>query len=414
MKARHEIAQQAFDSVRRGSEPVVGMMENAAPGGVPALNYRTGGYRLEEAYRPHEWATFQWDGFLAGRLWLLADHFGDDRIRAAAATLATTMAEPLGQRPPEFSAAGCDNFYALCLGARLTGDERLTKAALQAVRQYAENFDERLGLFFQVPGINRAVVDTGMNLLPFYWAECYEPGWAEVAVRHNRNVLRYGAVRPDGSTYQAIEFDLDTASPHRRYTMQGYSDETTWARGQSWVMHNYVNAFEVTGDEEFLDVARHSGRWYVENLPADHVPFYDFADPAAPGVPRDSCSAAISANALFKLAHLDTDSAGWAREAGETIIDELLENYLSPGGVLLHSSWGRLPPEKAGAGLSRFPLEDVMPYGNYWVVEALYRRLHEDWSLLTLARPGADQQQLDHVAAIDRTQPVDTDARSAR
>jgi unsaturated chondroitin disaccharide hydrolase len=43
-----------------------------------------------------------------------------------------------------------------------------------------------------------------------------------------------------------------------------------------------------------------------------------------------------------------------------------------------------LSAEKAGAGISRFPLEDVMPYGNYWIVEALFRTLHDDWSVLAL------------------------------
>jgi unsaturated chondroitin disaccharide hydrolase len=317
----------------------------------------------------------------------VAQHLGDDRVAAAAGKLAHTVADRLRRRPPGFSAAGTDLFYAVCLGARCGADAALIDAGLDAVDRYAENFDSGLGIFFQVPGVNRAVIDTGLNLLPFYWASGHRPGAEQIAVRHNRNMLRYGIVRPDGSTYQSIEFNGSTGEPARRWNMQGYSDASTWARGQSWALHNYINAFEASRDPSFLDVARRVSRWYVENLPPDRVPFYDFADPAAPNVPRDSCSAAIAANALLRLARLDPESADWARPAGEAIVDELLAHYLSPGGVLLRSSWGRLPPEKAGAGISRFPLEDVMPYGNYWIVEALYRRLHDDWGLLALS-PG--------------------------
>ena len=60
---------------------------------------------------------------------------------------------------------------------------------------------------------------------------------------------------------------------------------------------------------------------------------------------------------------------------------ELVEWYLGAGGVLLHGSWGnrREPP---GHGIAprrlRFPQEDVMPYGNFFVVELCYRVLHED------------------------------------
>ncbi|NJC62983.1 hypothetical protein HC028_00395 [Planosporangium flavigriseum] len=383
--ARVDAARRAMERVRSGCEPVLDLLEQAPAGAVPKFSYLTGGYTLDTEYRPDAWATFQWTGFLAGRLWLVARHFGDDRVAAAAGKLTRTVADRLRQRPPGFSAAGSDLFYAVCLGSRCVEDTALVEAGLDAVDRYAENFDPPLGIFFQVPGVNRAVIDTGLNLLPFYWSAGFRPGGARIAVDHNTNLLRYGIVRPDGSTYQAIEFDLASGEPARRWNMQGYSDESTWARGQSWALHNYVNVYEASGDPHFLDVARRVCRWYVENLPADSVPFYDFADPAAPGVPRDSCSATIAANALLRLARLDPESAAWARSAGEAIVDELLANYLSPGGVLLHSSWGRLPPEKAGAGISRFPLEDVMPYGNYWIVEALYRRLHDDWGLLSLS-----------------------------
>jgi unsaturated chondroitin disaccharide hydrolase len=256
------------------------------------------------------------------------------------------------------------------------------------VRNYAENFDQRLGVFLQVPGVNRAVVDTGMNLLPFYWVRDRDPGLAEVAIRHHVSMLDYGVLRADGSTFQAVEFDEETGRPRHRFNMQGYSDDTTWARGQSWVMHNYVNAYEASGVERFLEAARHSSRWYVDHLPADQVPFYDFGDPAAPAVPRDTCSASLAANALRRLARIDAESSPWAGRAADDILAALVTDHLTPGGVLLHSSWGRLSAEKAGADISRFPLEDVMPYGNYWVVEALYRALRSDWSKLSLS-PGA-------------------------
>lgn len=384
MKHNDEIAA-AFDSIRIGASDVVRLIETTAPGGIPTFSYLTGGYQPGESYDPDHWATFQWAGFLAGRLWLTAEHFADDRIRQAADVVSRTVARTLATRPPKFSAAGSDLFYSACLGARITGDSDLADAALAATRQYAENFVAEIDAFLQVPGVNRAVIDTGLNLLPFYWAAEREPALLDFAVRHNRALLRAGIVRDDGSVHQAIEFRPGTAEPRRRYNMQGCSDSTTWARGQSWAMHNYTNAFDATGDAEFLDIARAVSRWYVEHLPADNVPHYDFGDPAIPHVPRDSCSAAISANALLKLAALDPASATWALPAGRAIIDELVAHYLSPGGVLLRGSWGRLPPEKAGAGISRFPLEDVMPYGNYWIVEALYRRSHDDWSLLSLS-----------------------------
>jgi unsaturated chondroitin disaccharide hydrolase len=382
---REKVLTEAFDAVRTGGLRVARQLAAAPAGSMPAFGYLTGGYRMSDAYDPDFWATFQWAGFLAGRLWLTAEHFDDEEIRAAALRVSTTVGEVLSQRPPKFSAAGSDLFYSVCLGARLTGDQSLVDLGVASAWQYTKNFVPHLDAFLQVPGVNRAVIDTGLNLLPFYWGTEHDPGLLSYAVRHNTTLLRKGIIREDGSAFQAIEFHEGTADVRRRYNMQGYADDTTWARGQSWAMHNYTNAYEATGNPEFLEVARAASRWYVDHLPGDHIPFYDFADPAIPAVPRDSCSAAISANALLKLAHLDQESRSWALPAGESIVDELVANYLSPGGVLLRGSWGRLPPEKAGAGISRFPLEDVMPYGNYWIVEALYRSLHDNWAPLSLA-----------------------------
>jgi len=50
-----------------------------------------------------------------------------------------------------------------------------------------------------------------------------------------------------------------------------------------------------------------------------------------------------------------------------------------------HYGWGRMRHVEAGKPrLGRFPQEDVMPYGNYWIAECLYRELSTDWSILSL------------------------------
>ena len=52
---------------------------------------------------------------------------------------------------------------------------------------------------------------------------------------------------------------------------------------------------------------------------------------------------------------------------------------------MLHGSWGRMRHIEPGKPrLGRFPQEDVMPYGNYWIAECLYRELSDDWSVLSL------------------------------
>jgi unsaturated chondroitin disaccharide hydrolase len=54
-------------------------------------------------------------------------------------------------------------------------------------------------------------------------------------------------------------------------------------------------------------------------------------------------------------------------------LEALTRDYLSPGGLLLHGSWGGLWG-RAG--------ESIMPYGNYFLIKALYRLLRPDDDLL--------------------------------
>ena len=74
----------------------------------------------------------------------------------------------------------------------------------------------------------------------------------------------------------------------------------------------------------------------------------------------------------------------------DSTLAELCRNYLSVGGLLIHSSVGRVvklygmsqdraPPGYGKGGVpTRFPQEDIMPYGNYFMIESLHRRLKAD------------------------------------
>ena len=79
------------------------------------------------------------------------------------------------------------------------------------------------------------------------------------------------------------------------------------------------------------------------------------------------------------------DRAGLYRNVARETLKALMSDFLSPGGVLLHGSWGRMRHVEAGKPrLGRFPQEDIMPYGNYWIAECLFRALSDDWSVLSL------------------------------
>jgi hypothetical protein len=86
-----------------------------------------------------------------------------------------------------------------------------------------------------------------------------------------------------------------------------------------------------------------------------------------------------------RLARWMPDRAERYQSVALATLKALIANFLTVGGVVLHGSWGRMRHIEPGKPrLGRFPQEDIMPYGNYWIAECLYRALSDDWSVLSL------------------------------
>src|SRR5204862_322079 len=120
-------------------------------------------------------------------------------------------------------------------------------------------------------------------------------------------------------------------------------------------------------------------------VPDGFVPRYDFDEPESAKLPYDSCAAAIATACLMRLARWLPERAERYRAVARDTLAALITDHLSPGGVLLHGTWGRMRHIEPGKPrLGRFPQEDIMPYGNYWIAECLYRALSDDWSVLSL------------------------------
>jgi unsaturated chondroitin disaccharide hydrolase len=376
--------EKGFASLRHAADVVVADLAEVR-GGVPALNLMTGGYLVESHYEPARWDRFQWVGFLSGRLWLLSEYYRDPKYAQAAVDVMKQAGPVLAERAATFSPTGNDTYYGLAMGYKATGITELRDWEVSAARNFDGLFDPRARAFVQVGGTNRVVIDTGLNLPALFWAGLYDPERTAQATIHLDTVLRLGLVREDGSSFHAAAIDPETGERVRCFTLQGYEDGSTWARGQAWAILGYANGYEATGSDHYLDVALRAADWWVQHAPTDWVPYYDFDDPNHDSIPRDSCAAVVAATQLLRLARWRPDRAERYCGVARGTALELLRNYLSPGGVLLHGSWGRLR-QRHGAGLGRYPQEDIMPYGNYWITEYLYRELVDDWSLLDISQ----------------------------
>jgi unsaturated chondroitin disaccharide hydrolase len=217
----------------------------------------------------------------------------------------------------------------------------------------------------------RVIVDSMMNIELLFWASEHGGGrgLAAKALAHARTVARTH-VRPDGSTFHEVVFDSRTGAVKRKRTAQGYSDSSTWARGQAWGLYGFTMAYRETGDAGMLTTARRVAYYYVSHLPPDHVPYWDFQAPAIPRAPRDSSAAAIAASGLLELSQLDPKPEAreyWLAAARATLRSLSSKAYLAKGtksqSILLHGTSNK-PHGHYNRGLI---------YGDYFFLEALLR-----------------------------------------
>ena len=199
------------------------------------------------------------------------------------------------------------------------------------------------------------------------------------AIRHaERTAVEH--VRPDGSTYHVVEYNETDGAVIRRYTAQGYADNSTWARGQAWCTYGFTRMFTLTRHLPFLYTAQRCASYFLHRLMSagpPYIPHWDFDAPVGRGYqPRDTSAAAIVASALVELGEEVGGEEGerWVGEA-ETLIGNLTTGEWYTGvrkvplpALLLNATQG---PYK-GTGSSA-PYDVAEAYGEYYFVEALVR-----------------------------------------
>ena len=155
--------------------------------------------------------------------------------------------------------------------------------------------------------------------------------------------------------------------------MQGFSDDSSWSRGQAWGLYGYTCMYRLTGDARYLEQARGIAGFLINhrNMPADGIPYWDFDAPALASTPRDASAAAIMASALVELSGFVPAAEGerYMAFAEKQIRTLASPEYTAPagenGGFILRHSTGAYP----------FSSEVDVPltYADYYYLEALTR-----------------------------------------
>ena len=322
----------------------------------------------------------QWtSGFFAGSLWYMYQLTRDPEWRS----LAEQWTEGL-ERVKTITTThdlGFMLFDSFGHGYLLTGNPHYRDVVLQGSRSLVTRYNPVVGAIkswdterqrdhrsqWKYP----VIVDNLMNLEMLFWAARNggDSSWFSLAERHAVTSARVH-VRPDGSTAHVALFDPVTGALEATVTWQGYADTSTWARGQAWAIHGLTTSYGRTGNPVLLDAARRTADYFIDNLPQDGVPYWDFRHPGIPRAKRDASAAAIAASGLFDLARrVDRKGGERYRVEAERILRELATNYTTEGttsaAILKHSVGGHPQNVEVDVGIV---------YADYYFIEALLRQ----------------------------------------
>jgi len=215
------------------------------------------------------------------------------------------------------------------------------------------------------------IIDNMMNLELLYRAADYtkDSTFYNVATSHAKTTLE-NHFREDFSSFHVLDYDSKTGEVRSKETGQGYSDPSSWARGQAWGLYGFTQTYENTKDKIFLDQAKGIANYIMTHMviPEDYIPYWDYDAPNIPSEPRDASAAAITASALLTLQRFVPEKGGEMIEYAEHIIRSLsspdyLAEYGKNQGFILKHSVGNFNTGKE--------IDAPLNYADYYFLEAL-------------------------------------------
>ena len=264
-------------------------------------------------------------------------------------------------------------------GYHITGDRWYADIALQAADKLrARLVTTRRGAYLaswgpmsDPRGRCSSAIDTMANLSLLYWAAKHSgDGSYRLAADAHAAMTAQAFIRPDDSTYHAVEYDEATGQRRRGYTFQGASDESAWSRGQAWAIYGYVHSARETGKREYLDLAERLATYYIKRLDGRVVPPWDFDAIGADANIKDTAAAAAVSSALLELGRLHPNLDAGAKWAGrglamlEGLCRDEFAHEASHRGLLKHSCYSK--PHNEG-------VDSATMFGDFFFVEALAR-----------------------------------------
>lgn len=319
--------------------------------------------------RPKWWCS----GFFPGTLWLVYEYTGDEKFRTLAQR-ETAKVEPIKWVTDDHD-VGFQINCSFGRQYRITGDTHAKEVMHTAARSLASGFNPTVGCirswYFQLKGSSwqfPVIIDNMMNLelLLSVAATENEPELARVAVSHANTTMK-NHYRPDFTTFHLVDYNPSDGSINGKQTVQGYSDDSAWARGQAWSLYGFTMMYRFTRDAAYLNQATSVADMLLSRLPEDGIPYWDFDSPNIPDDYKDASAAAVMASAFIELSSYVENGSPYLSMAERQLRTLSSDKYLAEpgtnGGFILKHCVGNLPGNSE--------VDVPLSYADYYFLEAL-------------------------------------------
>jgi len=314
-------------------------------------------------------------GFFPGSLWYLYDYTGDEVLKEMAMARTALIEKEQYNTGTHDLGFMINNSFGN--GLRIAGIEAYKPVMINGAYSLMTRYNETVGCIKSWDHGNwtfPVIIDNMMNLEYLMWAfrETGDTTFYNVCISHSEKTMD-NHFRDDYSSCHLVDYDTITGEVLGHQTVQGYADESAWARGQAWGFYGFVTMFRETGDIRYLEQAVRIADFMINhpNMPEDGVPYWDFNAPDIPDAKRDASAGAILASGLIEL------SGYAAAEDAETYLDfaeKTVRSLASPAYradvgannyFILKHSVGHLPKNSE--------VDVPLTYADYYFIEALMR-----------------------------------------
>jgi unsaturated chondroitin disaccharide hydrolase len=304
-------------------------------------------------------------------LWLMYGHTKGE----VWAERARTWTDPIVRNGGKGANAGVLIMPTLVAGYRLTKNPTYRTLALEVAAAFAARYTPE-GKFIRYGSgkyEGSLIIDDLIDLAFLYWAakESGQRSYVKIATDHALVTLGT-TVKEDGSSLQAVELDPKTGKKIAAIPRQGITAESCWSRGQAWAIYSLPEIYLYTRDSRFLETAERMANWWIDHVPDDYVPYWDFDAPAAADTPRDSSAAAMTAGGLWELSRLvkDRRRAERYRAAALKTLDSLTARYLATGNEIDN---GRILIRATTWKARNLGVDESLIVGDYYFLELLLK-----------------------------------------